>query len=177
MAKIIEYLASDKTFFFTANTGVTSVTGNTGIITLHNANGKGIFVEGDSLILLSYGIMLPENFTFFQGLGYGLPALNIYGQDTAALPSAFPLPCFQATDPATTLQRVTEENREHEINGFCNYKAFKSLAGKIIIDNYFLIIGFLAGVEISMINVPAVINGQPFYIVPFVKVAHNLPLI
>jgi hypothetical protein len=177
MAKIIEYLASDRYFAFIINTAMASVTVNIGIRGLTNANGHGTFTKGDSFILLSYGLILPENFTFYQGTGYYIPRLNIYGQDTNMASSVFALPCFLSPDPAITYQNVTIENTEHEINGFCNYSDFKSPAGKVISDNFFLQTGFLTGVEISMMNVPAAWNGFRFYIVPFIKVAHNLPLI
>ena len=174
MAKIIEYLAADK-IPFTVDTSQVAALSGSGVATLRNGNGKGNFVKGDSFILISYGVILPENFTFFASLGFGLPGMAVYGQRLSAAVN-FALPCFLSSLPASTLQRLMEENREQEINGFCNFKDFIDTLGAAVNEDYFLLSSLPNPIAISMLNVPAAANGGTYYISPFVKVAHNLPL-
>lgn len=177
MAKIIEYLSVDGIFSFLANTAAPASPSNTAIDVLRNGNHNGIFVKGDSFILMAYGIMLPENFTFFSRPSIGLPSLRIYGRSVSASPLGFALPCFQSSAPQNTNQYLIEENKELEINGFCNYNDFKDPARVVVSDNFSLLAGIINAIEISMLNVPAAANGERYYITPFVKVSHNFPLI
>jgi hypothetical protein len=170
MAKIIEYLAIDRNYIFAVDVSTASANTNTGVAGFRNPNGKFTFGKGDSFILLSYGIMLPENFTFFERVGAGLPSLNLTGIELST-GKVFALPCFKASNPANTLQRVIEENKEHEISGYCNYNDLG------ISGNFGILGGFVNPLIVSMLNVPAAADTKSYYAVPFVKVAHNLPLI
>jgi|SRR5271157_7576 len=173
-APLIEYLTADKTFSFTVDTSKDSVIAQASPsqCILKNGNGKSIFQAGDGFILKSYGIMLPENFTFFMQTGTGLPILVLWGRALAIPPFDFDLPIF-AGNVFGSAQNIIEENRELEVDGFCNYSDFKSNIAPIV-SNYSLYSNF--GAVISMLNVPAAANNKSYYAVPFVKIAHNLPL-
>jgi hypothetical protein len=175
MAKIIEYLASDPQYPFTVNTAAPAVTSSNGVQPFRNPGGKSVFTAGDGFILLSYGIMLPENFTFYMS-GTPMPYLNIFGQITAVPLLTFPLPCFKEAGLATTLQNVLEENKEHEIDGFCNYNDIITFTGQKIVSGFILKCDLINPLVISMLNVPAAANAKAYYAIPFIKVAHNSPL-
>jgi hypothetical protein len=175
MSSLIEYLTADEYFSFTADTSKDLVIAkgpNPQQAKLINGNGQGVFTAGDSLIVLSYGVMLPENFTFFMQSGTGLPILVLWGKALAVSPFFFNLPIFPGTAFGSSLN-VIEENREMEIDGFCSYGEMKGNTGAIK-DNYSLNVNFSC--EVSMLNVPVAANGKTYYVVPFLKVAHNIAL-
>jgi hypothetical protein len=171
--KIIEYLTADKKFSFTVNTAADSVNivvPSGGAIFL-NGGQKGTFKAGDSHIVMSYGLMLPENFTFFMQ-GVGLPIMELEGLALAGVPYAFYLPAFGSTN---RLQNIVEENKEMEVDAYNNYSTFVTGAG-LVKEDYQIKVGAFFNTVISMLNVPAAANGKEYFIVPFLKVAHNIAL-
>lgn len=177
MAKIIEYLRVDGGILFTPDVSKKFVPlSPAGLTFLANGFNHSLFAKGDSFILLSYGVMLPENFTFWMGTSSPMPSISLFGNDIASgIPIPFSLPCFKYFNPALYASVLTEENKEHEIDGFCNYNDFKHGAVKVS-GAFFLSCNFHDNINISMLNVPAAIDKEPQYAFPFVKVAHNFPL-
>jgi len=176
MSKIIDYLAvNDSVLSFQANNAADYVDSLPLSSYLENGAGRRTFQAGDYFILSSYGIMLPENFTFYGP--FGLPVMEVYGWVIPAL-LGFTLPVFQR--PAVGFNPsllITEENKEHPIEGFCDYNQFKIDVSQAPVTTNFILQAPIGVCHISMLNVPDDANLKVYRIVPFVKVIHNLPLL
>ncbi len=139
---------------------------------------RSTFATGDNLIILSAGYFIPENFALWN-------MENLNGVE----------------EPTVQLRlRLKESGGVYwDINGFGsggvlplpfpNYEI--SLGGFVdtvnlgLSDPTFTLTGYMNydsttatpdRMQISMINVPAALNGVVFYIIPFVKVMHTLLL-
>jgi hypothetical protein len=171
-AKILEYLVADSNFVFTVDTSKNSVTVSGAPAYFANGGGQYVFQKGDSFLLLAYGIMLPENFTFYLS-GAPIPILDLRGYAYETPAYTFTLPAFGSS----LIQKVLEENRELTVEGFCNYNDFVNTPGVPVKGNFSVQVRLgKSAFDISMLNVPAAANSKQYYAVPFLKIAHNLPL-
>lgn len=146
--------------------GVVSVT-QPGNVTFdfYNTAGDKLFRAGDSFTILSYGIILPENFQF----NLGSTAQSKNGLCFYIGSSVGPLKEFGDSDGYVF---CPVENYEIACNTFVD-----SVANGLTSGNFSLKgdIGPAFGQtpKISMVGTPAALNGTTQYIRPFVKVAHT----
>jgi len=174
MAKLTEYLMIRGAYIFpvviaSPFTQLVVPPGNRRYV---NGAGFDRFTKGDNVTLLSYGVIMPENFTFFAGVPP--PVSAILGEERSTPPNYFQLPCFLGANPA---EWITIENKEHDLEGYCDYSLFTRQISRLPVTEDFSIVGtFPLDVYISMLNVPAAANGNSYYMEPFIKVSHNLPL-
>jgi hypothetical protein len=135
------------------------------------------FQRGDSFIILSCGYFIPEGF-------------RIYGYEEAGL-LKWPVPILLLTGrPAgggidITINsfgnngqlRVPFPNYEFSIGTFCDPEADGFSPGATFeLKEAFPYVSGIDSVQVSMINVPAALNGVIFKVIPWVKVLHNFPL-
>lgn len=141
---------------------------------MYSGDGKRIFTNADSMIILSTGYFIPERFVLWN-------YENVAGE--------------QLTNPHLELRLKENTGVFWDVFGFGSGGIMP-----IPFPNYeFSIGGFISPIElglsavtfelfcrfgadstdrlqISMVDVPAALNGLTFYIVPFVKVLHTLSL-
>lgn len=147
---------------------------------MYNSNIKGKFQAGDNLSIISAGYILPESYTLWkQGTDLitktepAMQRANFYlvGATSGAIYSIDSL----GANPGIYLPL---ENYEHELDIFIDTtKQFKLLPPNTALNEPFFIFLALIPMLISQKSQPAANNGKVFIIVPFLKVAHNLPLL
>jgi len=141
----------------------------------NNGYQKNVFTKGDSLKVISAGIKLPEAFTFWQDLATGLsmPILSIVPEGVTS--------GHLYTNPNFTngYQYIPFENFENVFDAFLNCKDSTDplVPGATLLTENFYLRVYLANVQpVSMLNVPALWNAKRFYVAPFCKVLHTIPL-
>lgn len=146
-----------------------------------NAYGKAQFQAGDSSIIASAGIIVPEGFTFS---GIAAPTLTPYMQIFGAeyvggVPiNFFSLNCVShIVGGANDRIFILAENTDFTINGFSDYTTYKTITGATVTGNFCMGISQMSGVFFSMIGAPAALNGKTISFYPYLKLTHNLPLI
>jgi len=120
----------------------------------------------DAITVLSFGVMVPYHFVWSQ-----LPVLSFYywAKNGASIQSdKFP----EINAPSGFLP-APFANYEMSLGGYCPWPV-PSTGGPYA--DYELIASFLGG-RVSMIGVPAALNGVVITPVPFVKIQHTLPLL
>lgn len=171
---------------FTVNKAVPSVQPVThGSFECDNAVAKSQFALGDNIMIIGAGFTLPESFCLStNGFGagvYALPKINLYLYTEPAHVKYYP---SIAGSDGTFF--VPFENFEYIINSYVNVVkgSFKTnLAppndvATSIPQKFALYLSIEpATCNISMVNVPTSLDGTVQRITPFVKVAHNVPLI
>lgn len=135
------------------------------------------FVRGDSFIVLSAGYFVPEGF-------------RIYGYEEAGL-LKWPVPILLLSGrPAgggidITINsfgnngqlRMPFPNYEISIGTFCDPEQNNLSPGATFeLKEAFPVVSGIDSVQVSMINVPAALNGIVFKVIPWIKVLHNFPL-
>lgn len=176
MAEIIDVLSCDteSCAIFTVNTAVESVVVPVGLSRiLYNGNGKFKFAAGDNFILMSMGFILPEQFTFFKDAPNNHACFEI---QPWGLTSNFPY-FFQNLGSRVLLPL---ENYELGIGTYFECEECKRVVDPsktLLTEDFQLNINFRKIPNISMLNVPAAYNGKTFYIIPFVKILHNIALV
>ncbi len=137
------------------------------------------FPNGDNFELLSFGYFIPERFIMYDPVSGGLGVEN---------------PCFNVritafTDPPPPGVGVQVPLNQLGFQGrikipFPNYEmamgVFIDVAAAIN-EKFWLEIEFpsnsgLNPAQLSMVGVPAALNGVTIHLVPFIKVLHNFPL-
>jgi hypothetical protein len=133
------------------------------------------FQNGDNIILLSAGFVLPENFVLADTNKGGTSVaanemqLYVYKQSSLVPPPVGLLPGLG--DRGVLV--IPMESYEVNANIFCDMSTLlAALAGED-----FVIQGNLYVNNISMLNVPVALNATTQHIIPFIKVLHNLPMI
>lgn len=194
MASYIELLASKgnggQQFTVDTTPGVLSVpialhTGGAANNECDNVDGKSLFQVGDNMLIVGAGINLPENFCF-ANIGFGgaplavLPKINMYFYTEPGHVKYYP-----SIAGSNGSFFVPFENFEYIVNNYIDVVqgVFKTNLAppndvSIGIPQHFAV--YLSvdpgSCKISMVNVPAALNGQVERITPFIKVLHNLPL-
>jgi hypothetical protein len=152
-----------------ANKRVSVVNGASPCFMMNNSL-KYYFQAGDNLLLLNAGYFIPESFCTTE--------------DMAPSDPVFPFLLFTVFDSAGVSKGalpglgdyggiiVPFENYEGTYNVFCDvnslYNTGKYKLSVVMTFNYTMI---------SMINVPSDLDGKTFYIYPFIKVLHTLPMV
>jgi hypothetical protein len=180
---IIDILSTEDkdSLFFTVNTAVNSVPleypqglpANSG--NLYNPNKQTLFTLLDHITLLSIGIVLPLNFQLYH-----------YSNDLETNQ-------WQGLPEIKFSAREAISGNEHEINRFfvpfadyeLNMNLYENFNPADISQTFqlraLLLIRWDAGFtisspRISMINCPAALNGEKFYVPIFCKVMHTVPI-
>ena len=164
---------------FTVNTAVNSVdldsvTGNPEKM-LAGA-GVGLLADGDCFEILSCGFIMPENFVLSQ---YSTAAGGTLLQPVMFLNMEVPAGPVSPIEPFGNngQQRIPFENYEMSIGSFVDPVKLGVTGGAFQINCRFPLevnIGDLP--QVSMINVPAALNGEIFDVTPFIKIRHNFNL-
>ena len=141
---------------------------------LSNGAGNSIFQRGDSLRILSVGIKLLESFNIFNILANPpFVTLSVFPRGVAT-GNAYTNPNFSGTT-----QNIMMENYEIVIDSFLNCReSFNTIVpARNLLSENFRLIGYPGyAFEVSMLGVPAIVDGMRFYITPFVKVLHSIDL-
>lgn len=183
MSEIIDILTAPAKdcLYFTANNAVDYViptTAPAADFTLKTADNKDVFEIGDNFTILSVGYVLPEAYTLWKHRGdlladdYGImfALLNLLGVSGAYYnidslgrnPRIYmPLECYEME--TEIFVDVTKQTNVLPPNNLLTEKFKLS----------FLPFPF----KISQRGQPAAFNGKQFIISPFVKIAHNFPLV
>lgn len=124
------------------------------------------FDRGDNIQLLSLGYFVPENFATYEmaGPNYSVPSWRIYGYRITAGASV-PLVQFGAFG----MIQSPFANYEMSLGVFLDTES-------VLGEPFNLQIEVNEPGRISMIGVPAVLHGDTFHVVPFVKILHNFNL-
>lgn len=169
---------------FTANAAVNSVSlvpcvpGNPQIMTAGSGTiggGGYSFADGDCMTILSAGFMMPENFVMAQysvagGGEYTMPVMYLRGQVPAG-----PILSIDQFGNNGNL-RFPFSDYELSLGTFFDPVKRGITGGAFQLETLFPLTAGLDYPQVSMINLPAALDGTTFYVTPFIKVLHNFPL-
>jgi len=140
--------------------------------TLYSSDGNSIFERGDNFIVLSVGYFLPHGFTMAGNATDPIMSeIYLTARETVSL-TVRALP--QVGNNARIL--LPFENYEMSLGVFVDTEATG------IVQSFILQTNFTQGTnvgpwpQVSMANVPAILNGLTLEATPFIKVLHNFPL-
>jgi len=150
---------------------------------LRGGSGQGNFVSGDNLIILSAGYVLPEGFTMAEydntEVVYGLvsPSIFLLVTDVVTLATS---QCWQFGTGGVF--RFPMHNYEVSIGTFINPRILDRpgpILNAFSLQCEFPYIPTLAvdRPNVSMMNVPAALDGKTFHVPVFLKVLHNIELL
>jgi len=154
------------------HTAVSKPLSNIVQIPLYDGNGNSYFQAGDVPELVSCGLIMPSGFNL-TGAFLGTSAL--YGFPQLALFTETKTGSVISTNPVFGLYHIVKGNLENMINQVIDTSA--------LADKYqFLVtldtVNFLTNpVQVSMSGCPASLDTKKQYCIPFVKVAHSLPIV
>lgn len=182
MAEIIDVLTPevDQCPTFTVDTtgplSVDVIPNPAGTQVMYAGTGQSKFVRGDSFIVLSCGYFVPEGF-------------RIYGYEAAGtMKLPFPLLLLSARTAGAGIDnpilsfgnlgllRMPFPNYELSIGTFCDPEANNLTGATFQLKEAFPYPSGIDSLQVSMVNVPAALNGIVFRLVPWFKVLHNFAL-
>jgi hypothetical protein len=173
MAEIVDILTTvfDHSPRFTVDIAETSVPVTLALNeNLVSGSGKYLFKAIDHIVLISAGIIMPENFVLTHEHPEGGTHKSVLGFNAVPYEGE---PLYLQDIGFHGFVTIPMENYEFALNIFCNlsvYKAQINAAG-------YLSISVGASINnVSMVNVPAALDGKVFPIVPFIKILHTIPL-
>lgn len=137
-----------------------------GIVTMYSDDAiLNVFRRGDNLTVLSMGYFVPDNFLTYEYVGLAtMPAMRLYAH---RITHADDIPLTQFG--ADGVIRAPFPNYEMAMGVSIEAEDFLG-------DSFRLAVDFNLPGRISMVNVPAALNGEVYHVVPFLKVLHNFPL-
>lgn len=185
MAEIIEtlFLSSSVDFpYFSASIGVQYVNISPPPAQLNiyphftRFNTRYKFRKGDNFTLLSLGFALPENFIHYADMGGCVgplyhPSISFFGSNGT---NNFYFSELGQTALTDNIE-IPLENYENPVSVFVN-PLQNAINQNVNIDNGFYINGWLNNCNISMVNLPATLDGRIFSIRVFAKISHNFQL-
>jgi len=165
--------------YFTVNNAVNSVDLNwpiNGPVILYAGENKSVFLRGDCFVVISAGYFVPEGFRIF---GYEAVGADLY-----------PVPLIQLTALRSTggaqiaiqnfgndgRMRLPFPNYEFSIGTFTDTEEQGITSPTFQLTETFPYWVAPDQPQVSMINVPAALNGVVFKVVPFFKILHNFTL-
>lgn len=189
MAEIVDVLQTpfDSSAQFTVNLAVDYVPLNqaagVGPFIFLAGTGQSIFPKGDNLIILSAGYVLPESFVMAAYdntepiFGMISPAMTLLVEDAVTGNSTL---CWQFGRDGVF--RFPMNNYEIAIGTFVNPRTLSRpgpIENAFVLKTYFPTIPLLAvdRPNISMMGVPAALDGKTFHVPVFLKVLHNLSIV
>ncbi len=137
------------------------------------------FRRGDNIEILSFGFFIPERFIMYESLSGGLgnespaPILALYAFTDPPPPAVgvqIPLNQFGFLG----CMKTVFPNYEMAMGTFIDVET--EIGEKFWIECNFPFNNGVNNPQLSMVGVPAALNGLTFHLVPFIKVAHNFPL-
>lgn len=146
--------------------------------TANNGEQLATFLNGDCFTILSAGFILPEAFTAWRNKAdyvapkLSLPRILIYlkGVTTGFY---YSLNVFAADNVFVPL-----ENLETGLDVFVDVTQLLSntIPPHLLNENFTIQLS-VQPFNVSMIGAPGVLNGKVLTVLPFIKVAHNFPLV
>lgn len=183
MAEIIDVMTPkiSECSAFTVNTALTNVpivkTVPGSLITHYAGAGTSKFIRGDNFTILSVGVFVPERFVAYQyetgGGGGEISSPVLY---LAGLPDGAALPIALFNVGANGQIRIPFFNYEMSMGVFTDTEENNFNAVTFELQSQYPFTSGLDDPTISMIDVPAALNGITFSVVPFIKVLHNTHL-
>jgi len=185
MAEIIDILMPrfNDTPYFTvdvsAASGYVAVTPGGGPFGIWGVAGQqSLFSKRDNIRLLTAGFYIPESFTnadWYSKKWSEVPsnALQLTVYNLAGKQVAF-MPGFGSSSNGTFA--LPFPNYEHALDLFCDFANLTGSTYQITGDQYFLT-GAVYCNNISMVGVPAALDGKVIKVTPFIKILHTIPLI
>jgi hypothetical protein len=140
-----------------------------------NAFGESKFKAGDSFRLLSLGFVIQDGFALFKSVSvtpFMSMAIEPFGVTSG---QQYVYPGFSSGQ-----QFVCMENYEQVIDLFFPCRsAINSVdpTKNLLSEDFQLSVHLTNEYSISMLGVPATMEGKTFYIVPFIKISHSLPMV
>lgn len=134
------------------------------------------FSNGECFNILSCGLIMPDSFvlTNYSHAVGTLPVVLMYLQAEERV-SGTSFDILQFGNSGT--QRIPFENYEMSVGAFVD-------SAKLGITESFKLkvsVPYTSGVadypQVSMLNVPAAVDGNTFYVIPFVKIEHNSAIV
>jgi hypothetical protein len=139
-----------------------------------NSQTRHIVQKGDNFRFISCGFICQESFTIFKRAT--VESLPLFGVLIRGSPSTdiYFNPSFSGSEFFLPM-----ENYELVLDVFCNcadtYKG-GAPANNLQKENFYFTY-YSGGIDVSMMNVPAAFSGKTFYIVPFIKLLHNIEMV
>lgn len=143
---------------------------------MYAGTGQSKFVRGDSFIVLSCGYLLPEAFRIYGygPLGIGKTAVPLLLLSARPQGGGIDIPIISFGNLG--LLRLPFPNYELSIGTFCDPEANNLTGATFQLKEQFPYPTGIEFLRVSMVNVPAVLNGVEFKVVPWFKVLHNFAL-
>jgi len=163
MAENIEILTFKyNTLKFTVNNAVDYVNVTVGASDLLSTTGANIFKAGDNFIILSCGLILPENFSLSGIVANFSPFINLQ------VSTSLDVLVGNVLEFGTSGQfSPIVANYEYALGQFVNINNYLTTDFKL---------KFSMACSISMVGINAAYNGKGISIFPFIKISHNSPL-
>ncbi len=138
------------------------------------------FRSGDNIELLSYGYFIPERFIMYEPTSGGggivenpCPSIALYAFTDPPPPGVgVQIPLNQFGFLGT--MKMPFPNYEMAMGVFVD--AATEIGKKFRIETCFPFNSGLNPMRLSMVGVPAALNGVTIHLVPFIKIMHNFPL-
>lgn len=141
-----------------------------------NGTGKNTFQKGDSFRLLSVGYILPESFTPYYNNAFALSGQLIAIQPRGVITgNTYYNPSWPSGQ-----QFIPMENFETVCDTFFSCRdSYNTVTPtlNLLSENFRLNLYLAYAPYISMLGVPATLAGKRFWIRPFVKIIHTIPLV
>jgi hypothetical protein len=161
--------------------GVVPLVAPSGSTVLYNSGAGSLFTQGDSFIIQTFGLILPLSFQLDRSLiASKLPRITLYLNGygfTTNLSYTFQEISVQFTHGSNFY--LIMENYDTPLNIFIDIPN-EPLVGESAINNeqFQLQMGLenITSYNVSMVGVPAALNGTTQYIIPYLKILHNEPL-
>lgn len=138
--------------------------------------GASRFARGDNFTLLSAGYFIPERFVLhnYDTAGTSSDSTPIWQLQGLPLGAGVPISLFNVGVNGAI--RVPMPNYEFSFGVFVDVEANNFVQPTFQLVAVFPLVSGLDNPQISMVDVPAALNGVIFRIIPFLKVLHNTTL-
>lgn len=182
MSEVIDILtpATDQLPTFTVDTtgplSVDLIPNPAGTQVLYSGNGLSKFVRGDSFIVLSCGYLIPEGFRFYGYEEVGIIKTPVPMLLLTARPQGGGIDIPITSFGNLGIMRIPFPNYELSIGTFTDPEANNLTGATFELKEAFPYPTGIDYMQVSMINAPAVLNGEVFKVVPWFKILHNFPL-
>lgn len=145
-------------------------------VPFHAGSGASNFARGDNFTLLSVGYFIPERFVLHNYMTTGTsddttPIIQLQGWPLGA---GIPISLFNVGVNGGI--RLPMPNYEFSMGVFVDVEANNFVQPTFQLTSVFPLISGGDSPQVSMVDVPAALNGLVIRIIPFIKVLHNQTL-